>query len=101
MPTNPDNITLNLDTIESEVAEPFVFSVGAEKFTMTDAQDLDWQVLMDLESPLDFFRHCLPEEDKDRFLKQEVSGRKMNALIQAYMTHYGIGDKGNAAASRI
>lgn len=100
MPT-PPKITLNLDTVEAEQTEPFTFSIGAESFEVTDAKDLDWQVLMDLETPLDFFRFCMKEEDKDRFLKQTISGRQMNALLEAYMKHYGIGDKGNAAASRI
>jgi hypothetical protein len=40
-------------------------------------------------------------EDKDRFLKQNVNGRQMNALLEGYMKHYGIGDKGKEIGSRI
>jgi hypothetical protein len=98
---NPDKIDLNLDTVEEESIADFTFSIGAESFTVTNARDLDWKILMDMESPLDFFRHCMKEEDKERFLKQDISGRKMNILIETYMKHFGLGDKGNGVASRI
>lgn len=93
MATDAKQIAFNLDTYEGERvnAEPFIFSIGEDSFEMTDAADLDWQQLLEIEDPTGFFRYCMREEDKPRFLEKKVSGRQMGGLIEAYMKHFGIG----------
>lgn len=101
MPEN-QKVTFNLATVERErTYEPYVIALASgETIVMTDPADLDWTDILKIENPADFFRFCVSDEDKEKLRKEKIPGWKMRLLIQDYQQHYGIGDVGNAAASR-
>lgn len=96
-------VAFNLDTVERErVYEPYVVALSTgETITMTDPADLEWQDILLIENPADFFRFCVSEEDKQKLRKEKIPGWKMRLLIADYQTHYGLDSEGNAAGSRI
>jgi hypothetical protein len=94
-------INLNLDTIEREKTyEPFTVVISGRPIVMTDPAELDWQVLMDVEVPSQFFRHVIADEDKATFRDANIPGWKLNELIKAYLGHYGLDKPGNAGGSQ-
>lgn len=78
------------------MAEPFVFDVDGEFFTMAPPAEADWRVTADLttgESSLRDFVKELLGDDYERFCKIEgVSSDDVSALIEAATKHYqGVG----------
>ncbi|MFC3986435.1 hypothetical protein [Streptosporangium jomthongense] len=74
------------------VAEPFVFDVDGEFFTMKPPASTDWQVVADLNGGNQDLRKFLAEllgEDYPRFCKvPDISAEDVNALIEACTEHY-------------
>lgn len=105
MTTQPaGKINLDLDTLEKEkdeVKEPFVFVVDGREITMVDAADIDWQDLMQIENPVQFFRFAISKEDREFLVEQKLPGWKIGKLTEAYMKHYGLGEPKNGRASLI
>jgi hypothetical protein len=103
--TPDDYVTLNLDELENDDPNadkpPFAFVVNGERFMLTNPSLLDWKQLLEIDDPIAFFRYCMPADEKDRFKQQDVPGWKLGKIIEKFQTYYGIGDKGNGAASRI
>jgi hypothetical protein len=102
--SSPDHIDLNLDEIEreqSQVKQPFAFALAGHRFVLNDPADLDWKELLEIEDPIGFFKHCMPEEQKEIFKTLDVPGWKLGKIIESFQKHYGLGSKGNDAASRI
>lgn len=99
---DPQKIHFNVATAEREKTyEPFVLALSdGSTIVMTDPRELDWQDLLTIENPADFFRFCVSDEDKDKLRKEKIPGWKFNDLITEYQLHYGLGDKGNGAGSR-
>lgn len=95
-------VTFNLATAEREKSyEPYVVALSTgETIVMTDPADLEWQEILMIENPADFFRFCVSEEDKKKLREEKIPGWKMRLLIADYQTHYGLGDAGNDAGSR-
>lgn len=90
----PGNISLDLDTLEREDARPpFVVKVEGREITLGDPEDIDWQDLVEIESPAEFIRFCATKEDRDFLLSQKVPGWKFSKLMEAYQQHYGIDEK--------
>ena len=103
-PYTDDHVDLNLDTIEREstqVKQPFSFVIGGHRFVLNDPAELDWQQLLEIDDPIAFFRYCMPQEQKETFKELRVPGWKLGKVIEGFQKHYGLGDKGNGAASRI
>jgi hypothetical protein len=102
MSTNNGRFTVDLDALEREGApEPFTAQLGGEEFTFNDAQDVDWQELMDaLGGDLkNFFRLTLGQDKGEEFLAKKLPTWKMRKLMELYVDHHGLGDQGNANGS--
>jgi hypothetical protein len=100
-PKRPDNGTVHfsLDTFEREKTyEPFAADLGGRRVVMTDPQELEWVDLAELESPAEFIDLCMAEEDKTHLLSLGLTSWQMNGLMDAYMAHYGIGNRGKGRA---
>lgn len=94
---------LDLDTLEREGGSkpPFVFQHNGKRYLLSDPQDVDWQKLIDaMASPFAFFRNVLPADDQREFFASPMASWKMNALMEAYMKHYGL-NLGEAGASPV
>lgn len=106
-PESKSRKVFNLDQIERErpidgkERVPFVLVVGDREIVMTDPQELSWQQLMDIEKPVNFFRYCVSDEDRDFIKKLPIPGWKFNELLEQFMDHYGLTNQGNGGASRI
>lgn len=104
MATTKPKIHFSVEQAEAERAvdrkEPFTADILGRTITMTDAQDVDWKVLAEMESPIEFIRYCASEEDRDYLREAPLSGAVFGKLIEAYMAHYGLGDKGKGAGLR-
>ncbi len=99
-----DHVDLNLDEIEreqSEIKGPFSFVCDGKRFMLSDPADLDWRQLLEIDDPIAFFRYCMPADQKEDFKALNVPGWKLGKIIEGFQKHYGLGDKGNGAASRI
>lgn len=89
MPNAVNRIDLNLDTITREAEfEPFVFVVGDREITLGDPAELDYQDLLECETPLQFIRYTATEEDRDFLAKQRIPGWKLGRLLEEYLKHY-------------
>jgi hypothetical protein len=99
-----EHVDFNLDDLDRESAEvrqPFAFTVGGQRFTLTDPADLDWKDRLEIDDPVAFFRYCMPEDQKPAFKALDLPGWKLGKLIEQFQRHYGIGKRGNARASSI
>ncbi|MGW4422506.1 hypothetical protein [Streptosporangium sp. NPDC004631] len=80
------------DRKREAVAEPFVFDVDGEFFTMQPSGSADWQTTADLGTSDGSLRAFVAEllgDDYERFRAiKGVSGDDLNALIEASATHY-------------
>lgn len=102
-PAKQVSVALDLDALEREgaVAEPFTFQHLDHVYTMIDPQEIDWQDLLSgLRNPGLFVRYAMGLEDQKKFFGEKVPAWKMNKLMEAYQTHFGLPDLGNANALR-
>ncbi len=80
------------DRQREAVAQPFVFDIDGEFFTMKPPGAADWQIAADLGGDSGDFRKFVAEllgDDYERFCKvQGVSSEDLNALIEASTKHY-------------
>ncbi len=100
-PTTPGPATpaLDLDALEREGApDPFDFVLEGKRYIMSDPKSVDWQdLLAAMSNPVMFFRLVLPADDQALFFQTRLSAWKMQKLMEAYQTHYGMPSPGNAA----
>lgn len=93
----PGTVDLDLDALERPAEEasiqPFTVKIAGRTITMTDPQEIDWQDLVDLESPVEFMRHCVNDDDRAHIRKQSIPGWKIGQLMEAYMEHYRLEDR--------
>lgn len=92
---------MNLDDLEREGGspKPFDFILAEQRFLLSDPQEIDWQDLMDaMGNPVMFFRLVMPPEDQSIFFRTKIPSWKMNALMKAYQTHYGLPSPGERGA---
>lgn len=96
-------VSLDLDVLEREGSIPtaFTFAFDGETYSMVDPQEVDWQdLLTGLRNPALFVRFAMSIEDQKRFFGKRVPAWKMNKLMEAYTTHFGLPDLGNVNALR-
>lgn len=99
-PIRKDKVHFNLDTYEKEGGEkePFTAFINGRTIVMTDPTDLSWQELEDLDDPDRFAELVMTKEDGEFFLKEPLKAWQLNGLMDGYMTHYGLGSRGNGRA---
>jgi hypothetical protein len=98
----PADVTLNLDTLEREGAdpEPFVFVLGGDRFVCADVQNEDWQTVaaLDEDDPQEALKLLLGR-DYEKFAKHRLPLWKLNALLEKWRDHTGGVTVGEAGAS--
>lgn len=99
-PVDSAKVHLNLDTYEGErgVEEPFAFVIEGRRIVLLNPRDVAWQDLAELDDPYALAEICMTEEDGNFFIEQRMPARKLEALMQAFQKHYGLGSRGNARA---
>lgn len=98
--TDTAKVHINLDTFEDEkgLVEDFAFVLNGRRIVMTNPRDVAWQDLAELDDPYALADICMSKEDGEFFLAQRMKARKLEALMQAFQKHYGLGSRGNARA---
>lgn len=93
---DPEPTMFDLDALENEGADKpsFQFRHEGVEYAMSSPKDVGWQTLLASRSnPVLMFRSTMSEEDCDSFLAEDVPGWKIEALMDAYMKHYGLDPK--------
>lgn len=86
------HVDFNLDELETEADEPCVILFAGKRITLNSIRDLDWKVAARLspQRPHQFFKAIVAEEDQEFFLKQPLTAKKLNELMEFYWEFYGI-----------
>lgn len=98
----PDDVDLNLDSLEREGApKPYTFVLGGRRWTTRDPLEMDWQEVMALNenSPADMVKALVTEPEE--FLQLKLPTWKLDRLAVAMRDRYfgQLGDLGNGPAS--
>lgn len=99
-PEEPSTI-LNLDELEREGGSPIPFSFmhDSRRYVMSDPQEVDWQkLILAMSNPVRFLQIVLPPDDQNQFFSSPLPTWKMNALMDAYLKHYGLPTPGELGA---
>ena len=84
-----DKVHLNLDTAEREEEfELFATVINGRRIEISDPADLDYKELLAIETPLQFFRYTMAEEDRDYLAEQNLKGWRLGLLLESYLKHY-------------
>jgi hypothetical protein len=97
----PDRVAFDLDALEREGGSPMPFDIrlDGKRFMLSDPKEIDWQdLLYCMRDPVLFFRRVVPAEDHSAFFSAKLPSWKMNALMEAYQKHYGLGSPGEMGA---
>ena len=84
-----DVIHFNADTAERpDEFEVFTAVVGDKTLRITDPADIDYQDLLQCETPLEFFKYAMSQEDRDHLANTRLKSWRLNLLLEAYLKHY-------------
>lgn len=102
---------LSLDQLESErgEVEPFELDLGDRVIVLPHPEDMPYETMINLEDagPSEYLRALMGDDDFDAFVTAEDSeGKKrvtlgiLEAIMEKYGKHYGLGSPGNGVGSR-
>lgn len=84
-----DKVHLNLDTTErDEEFEPFVVSVNGKALTLNDPAEMDYQQLIECETPLQWLKYTMTQEDRDHLAVAKLKAWRLGKLMDGYMAHF-------------
>jgi len=86
-------VVFDLDAETRDEIPPFVAQVGGRSITMIDPETMDWQDVMDIDSPLDFLRYCVTGEDREFIFGLKMPAWRLGRLMENYQKHYGLEEK--------
>lgn len=82
-------IHFNADTAErGDDFEVFTTVIQGREIQITDPADMDYQDLLGCETPMEFLRFCMKEEDRDFLRTTRIKGWRLGLLMEAYLGHY-------------
>lgn len=87
-----DKVHFSLDTIErpkNQVFETFYADLFGRRIAISDPAEVDWRTLATISKPMDFFKHCMSQEDRDWLADQDgIEAWQMGQLLEYYFEHY-------------
>lgn len=84
-----DKIHLNLDEVtRGDSFEMFAVNVNGRRIEISDPAELDYQDLLECETPVEFFRFCMSADDREFLSKQRIPGWRLGKLLEGYLDHY-------------
>lgn len=82
-------VHFDLDTVErDETFEPFAVTIKGRRIVISDPADIDYQDLLTVQQPLEFFKFTMSQEDRDYLREQHFPGWRLGKLFEAYLDHY-------------
>lgn len=87
-----DKVHLDLDTVERDPKqsfEVFAFTLNGRRIEITDPADIDYQDLLNCETPAEFLQFTMAEDDRE-YLRgaKGLKGWRFGLLLEAYLKHY-------------
>jgi hypothetical protein len=91
-------VDFDLDAVERETTfKPFTFTVKDPKkdneprvIVLSDPAELDYQKLLEIESPIGFLRYVASQPDRDFLAQAKIEGWRLGKLMEAYYRHYNL-----------
>lgn len=73
---------------DTEVFETFTADVKGRMITFGDPAEIDYQDLLACETPMQFWKFTVAQEDRDYIAECRMEGWRLGALLTAYLEHY-------------
>jgi len=89
----PEEVDFDLDTAEKDpedVKPPFRTRVNGRVLTFGSPEDVDWQDLLLIQSPVDLLQFVLETKDLRYLREQALPGWKLGKLMNAFSEHYDL-----------
>lgn len=84
-----DKIHFNLDeAAREETFDLFVAVVNDRRIEISDPADIDYQDLLACDSPIEFWKFTMSQEDRDWLAEQRIKGWRIGLLLEKYLKHY-------------
>ncbi len=84
-----DVVHFNLDTEErGEEFEVFATVIRERRIEISDPAEIDFKDLLSIDNPMQFFRFCMKQEDRDFLAEQNLKGWELGRLLDRFLTHY-------------
>jgi hypothetical protein len=86
-----DKIHLNLDEAErpdDQKFDLFAFNLKDRRIEVSDPAEIDYQDLLECETPIEFFRFTMSQDDRDFLAAQRMPAWRLGLLLEKYLTHY-------------
>lgn len=78
---------------EETPPEPFVADVKGRSITFGDPAEIAYQDLLSCETPMEFWRFTVSEDDRDYIADTRMEAWRLGALLKAYLEHYRAADR--------
>lgn len=89
--STPKKIAANLDESTREDApEKLYMVIGAQAVGFNDPVNFDYRVLDKISDPEAFAKHCVDDDSRQHFKKQQIPMWKFKELSSLYMDHYKV-----------
>ena len=102
-----EKIHFNLDTVErGEEFEVFAANITdpatkeSRRIEISDPAALDYQDLLTIDAPTEFFRLCMSQADRDFLAGARLESWRLSKLLEAYLEHYKAQDRVGTEAQR-
>lgn len=92
----PEEVDLDLDTVEKDekdVKPPYRTRVAGRILTFGNPEDVDWQDLLLIQSPVDLLQFVLNTEDLRFLREQHLPGWKLGKLMNGFSEHYDLDER--------
>ncbi len=86
-----DKIHLNLDEVqrpEDQQFEVFATVINGRRIEISDPAEIDYKDLLTIDTPLQFFRYTMSEDDRNYLAEQNLKGWRLGLLLEGYLKHY-------------
>lgn len=76
------------DAKRDEVFEPFVADIRGRQVILGDPAEIAYQDLLSCETPMEFWKFTVSEDDRDYIAATRMESWRLGALLKAYLEHY-------------
>lgn len=76
--------------------DPFVADIKGRLVTFGDPAEIDYQDLLSCETPMEFWKYTVSQEDRDHIATTRMESWRLGALLKAYLEHYRATDRVDA-----
>jgi hypothetical protein len=85
-------VDFDLDSVERDAQDVYPLfhsNIGGKRIPFINPDEVDWQDLAFLDSPVELLQFLVTPEDLRHIREQKIPGWKLGKLMEAVTTHYG------------